>query len=83
MQINHIKEWTKTKIKYIKRAAALWLTVPDKVQRNLFPSEFKALCNSLVMFCLGFIFLLLWLFPFPVIFIWALYLENEDKKEGR
>lgn len=82
MKIKHIKEWAKTKIKYIKIAAKLWSTVPNRVRRDLFPSEFKALCQALVMFCLGFIFLLLWLFPFPVIFLWALYLENVDKKEG-
>lgn len=81
-KIKHIKEWAKTKIKYIKIAAKLWSTVPNRVRRDLFPSEFKALCQALVMFCLGFIFLLLWLFPFPVIFLWALYLENVDKKEG-
>ncbi|MCX8749053.1 hypothetical protein J3U75_06610 [Snodgrassella sp. B3088] len=81
-KIKHIKEWAKTKIKYIKIAAKLWLVVPDKVRRNLFPSEFKALCEALVIFCLNVIFLLLWLFPFPIIFLWALYLENVDKKEG-
>ena len=82
MQINHIKEWAKTKIKYIKIAAKLWLYLPYRVRRDMFLVEFIRLCTPLTIFCLNVIFLLLCLFPFPVILLCARYFENEDKKEG-
>lgn len=82
MQINHIKEWVKIKIKYIKKAAKLWLFLPYRLRYELLHSEFEMPSDILIVFCFVFSFLLLWLFPFPVIPILALCLEHQDKKEG-
>ncbi|PIT21444.1 hypothetical protein [Snodgrassella alvi] len=70
------------KIKYIKEAAREWLLSPAALLKDL-TFGLNALCRALATFCVVLIALLLWLFPIPVIFIWAQHLENLDKEGKR